>query len=36
MEPEDGEDSIEVEISDTQGHLRVDPAELTRSRPREC
>ena len=28
MEPQDGADAIEVEISDTQGHLSVEPAEL--------
>jgi len=29
MDRTDAEDGIEVEISDTQGHLRADPAELT-------
>jgi len=29
MDRSDAEDAIEVELSDTQGHLRVDPAELT-------
>jgi probable rRNA maturation factor len=29
MHRSDSEDSIEVEISDTQGHVRVEPAELT-------